>query len=407
MWEQLTAFIQDQLNNNQLFQGGALLMVGGAVLALVRGWPMRIWGFIKRQSMVVIDVPDKDDAFSWINIWLAEHKYSKHYSRLLTVSSKRQGRKSDKPKILLSPAPGTHWLWHKRRFIILTRDRKENANGDSVRTPHREIFTIRILGRNRTVALSFIDDCYQVANPGVDNISIYKPRSYGEWYKTTTIPRRTTTSVILATGDMLRLIDDLNQFLQDETWYHERGIPYRRGYLFYGPPGNGKTSVITALASKFDMDVGILNLKSDLDDDDLTDALANIPPSTILLLEDIDCIASGRETEGGVSFSGLLNALDGLSAAHGQIVFMTTNHLDKLDPALIRPGRCDVQKEFTNAQPDQLVKMFSRFFPNSKLAEPFSKQVTGEVSMATLQGYLMKYRRDPQAAFDNANTIKE
>ena len=67
----------------------------------------------------------------------------------------------------------------------------------------------------------------------------------------------------------------------------------------------------------------------------------------------------------GLSFSGFLNALDGIRSQEGQILFMTTNHIEKLDPALLRPGRCDVQVKIDNASEKQIIEIFRRFFPAS------------------------------------------
>ena len=84
-----------------------------------------------------------------------------------------------------------------------------------------------------------------------------------------------------------------------------------------------------------------------MDDDDLNRALNDAPSHSIILLEDIDGIFKGRESvinqgsRGRVTFSGLLNALDGVRSQEGRILFMTTNHREKLDPALLRPGRAD------------------------------------------------------------------
>ena len=79
---------------------------------------------------------------------------------------------------------------------------------------------------------------------------------------------------------------------------------------------------------------------------------------------------------------------------------MTTNHRERLDEALIRPGRCDVQREFPNASPFQKVNLFERFFPNSGLAQEFSDCVKGDVSMAAIQQHLMTYRDTPHEALE-------
>ncbi len=95
------------------------------------------------------------------------------------------------------------------------------------------------------------------------------------------------------------------------------------------------------------MNLCYLNLSSgDVDDDKFNRLLLDAPPKSILLLEDIDAIFSQREkgvfTSRKLTFSGFLNALDGVRSQEGQILFMTTNHIENLDPALLRPGRTDL-----------------------------------------------------------------
>lgn len=108
------------------------------------------------------------------------------------------------------------------------------------------------------------------------------------------------------------------------------------------------------LASNLKLDICILNLAhKELTDNSLASHLRDAPENSLILLEDVDAIFTNRSdpsvsssTNGkseGVTFSGLLNALDGVAAQEGRIFFMTTNHIEKLDPALIRPGRCDVK----------------------------------------------------------------
>src|SRR4029079_10034479 len=105
----------------------------------------------------------------------------------------------------------------------------------------------------------------------------------------------------------------------------------------------------------------------DMNDNRIADLLAKVPDHNILLLEDIDCAFARRKRtngkEGGLTFSGLLNAIDGVASPEGRIIMMTTNHLQRLDPALIRPGRADVRLCFGNATAQQAGRLFERFFP--------------------------------------------
>lgn len=104
-----------------------------------------------------------------------------------------------------------------------------------------------------------------------------------------------------------------------------------------------------------------------------------------------------------VTFSGLLNALDGVASSEGRIIFMTTNHIEVLDPALIRPGRVDLREYVGDATPAQIRKMFERFYEREDvLAEKFVKSLEGhKVSTAALQGHFVHFKDRPEDACAN------
>ena len=222
--------------------------------------------------------------------------------------------------------------------------------------------------------------------------------------------KRPLSSVILESGVKEAIIDDLKDFLGAEAWYQQRGIPYRRGYLLEGPPGGGKSSLVQALASELGYSICVLSLSEGwLTDDRFAFLLTTLPPKSILLLEDIDATGPSRaagESSGKLSFSGLLNALDGVTSAEERIIFMTTNHVDRLDPALIRPARVDYCQHIGWADAKQAARMFSNFFPQHEhLAQQFGKSLIesfgGRVSPAAIQGHFIRFKTSPLEAVNN------
>jgi chaperone BCS1 len=186
------------------------------------------------------------------------------------------------------------------------------------------------------------------------------------------------------------------------------GIPYRRGYLLHGLPGAGKTSLINGIANHFHLKVCPINLNN-VTDSMLSQMILTAPSNALILLEDVDCagatekrLDTDKKKEGkevlenlmmGLSLSGLLNALDGAQSANGTLFFMTTNHIDKLDPALLRDGRTDVRIEFIAASTDQKRTLYMRFFPNSseqEVQEFLANHPT--TTIAELQGILLRER---------------
>jgi chaperone BCS1 len=220
---------------------------------------------------------------------------------------------------------------------------------------------------------------------------------------------------VLEEGVKERIVDDLKAFLDTRTWYLDRGIPYRRGYLLYGPPGTGKSSFIQALAGELDFNIAMLNVNErGLTDDRLNHLLTNIPQRTIVLLEDADAAFVNRrqaDAEGyagpTVTFSGLLNALDGVGSAEGRIIFLTTNHVERLDEALIRPGRVDLPVRFGEATAYQMEHLWDRFYADVDhdgsgkhrfIEKARNLGLINRTSTAALQGLFLYNKGDMEGA---------
>eukprot|EP00588_Corethron_pennatum_P016196 CAMPEP_0194305940 /NCGR_PEP_ID=MMETSP0171-20130528/3238_1 /TAXON_ID=218684 /ORGANISM="Corethron pennatum, Strain L29A3" /LENGTH=472 /DNA_ID=CAMNT_0039057601 /DNA_START=149 /DNA_END=1567 /DNA_ORIENTATION=+ len=242
---------------------------------------------------------------------------------------------------------------------------------------------------------------------------------YQYWFTDVKVLSRSIDSVVLKDEIKTAVVDDMNEFLDESTleFYLDHGIPYKRSYLFYGAPGSGKTSLIQALAGKYQRNVCYLQPSHpDMTDDALKEAVKRCPRRSIIVLEDIDALFDDKR-EGGKSdltFSGLLNALDGVGPPLAQIFILTTNHRDRLDPALIRNGRVDLHIHFTPATTQQMASIFLAFYPGEKaLATEFStrlQRLLGDkpVSMAAMQHFFIGNRKLTAAeAVGNVEQIPE
>lgn len=391
----------------QLLSAGLLLMVVGSLLVMAKKWPLYIAEWVQRRFVIEVDVHSSSEVFDWLALWLDEQPYSRR-ARRLTATAKYFG---PKPRLIFSPATGNHVFIFQRRLIWLTRERKDPAQGQAIFTMVQvEYFHLRVLGRKQDTVREMLESA-QRAYLDATNAGIKVFVSYGwSWTPGHELTVRPFNSVILPVGIAESLLASAREFRSAADWYHQIGIPYRLSFLFWGSPGTGKTSLIAAMAGELKMNLYMLNLGgSGMNDEKLSNLMSEIRSDSIIVFEDIDAavrgrnIAAGEDGTKGVTFSGLVNALDGIAAREGCLIFMTTNHRDKLDPALVRPGRADVHQEFTYAAHEQVVRLFLRFFPdsNSDLAEIFASTLLYErpqLTMAEAQQHLLKHRRTAEDA---------
>lgn len=388
---------------NQLVAGGLVLALVGVVVASLRKLPLLLWDYAKRALVVTAVIDSRNDLFNAYITWLNELPYGRD-SRLFTViQDNRESGEEDAgeglPRLLYSPAPGFHLFWYGARPMWIQRDIAMNL---------QVIETVRVsaLFGSRRLLEQMLEDVIRRAYARLaDHTMLYTIDRYGEsWNLAGARPRRQIGSVVLEGDQRERLLEDVKEFFLRRQWYADLGIPWRRGYLLYGPPGTGKTSIAYALAGELHLKLCALSLtNSKLNDQTIADLLQKTPPRSLILIEDIDAFFVARDkqdTRIEVSFSGLLNALDGVAAQEGRIVFLTTNHLDRLDRALIRPGRIDLVIELGNATREQLCTIFLRFFPESApLADDLAEQYPDRsLSPARIQQALLEADNVEQAA---------
>lgn len=350
--------------------------------------------------------------------------------------------------ILFVPGQGRHFIIHRGHLMWIDYSKQKSGSGggggdSSSGDQQLKNLTITIwspnlrfgnsddgggeasdVDRNRRKLVTdiILDAKRQYNQHKTGKTTIFCPDRFGErWEEVIRKPKRPLSSVILQQPETLNaLLSDVRQFMSQEKFYADRGIPHRRGYLLYGPPGSGKTSTVQVIAGELNLDIYMLNISSaQMTDEKLNYLLHQAPKRSIVLLEDVDsCISattmmntaaqqsqqlqqrqeydseddSGNDNsdsddseeeeevqfhagsyalmmrDGGggsqekVTVSGLLNAIDGVGAQEGRILFFTTNHAHRLQRALMRPGRIDVKREIGYVTPVQAKNLFKSFY---------------------------------------------
>merc|ERR1719414_276007 len=210
--------------------------------------------------------------------------------------------------------------------------------------------------------------------------------------------------------------------------YDSRGITHRKGYLLYGPPGAGKSTLIAGIADKLHLNLCIVEFSSDdMSDSRFITQLSKIPGRSIVVMEDIDMALPSKDRRKQmekkkeelnlygsvtkVTLSGVLNALDGLFTSESQIVIMTTNYIDNLDPALIRPGRVDQKFFLGNCNHEQAKEMLTASYDNASAEdiEKITEQLDlfeNPVSPALLECFILRHNRSVEDVLNHIEELK-
>ena len=415
---------------SQLLGAGFLLMLLNFALIQIRNCLFYTGQFLVSFIITSVQVDDSDRSYKWMEEWMSDQHSNENNVILKANFSTELTGKNYWPNESLAkfiPALGVDFLWYEGSLMFCHRSVRKPATMFGC---EKNVLVLAMLRWNKSILRDLVEKCrlrYHMADRA--KVVCYNVDDCLSWSRFTARNRRPLESVYLDEQVKTEIVHDATRFLQSQQWYKSRGIPHRRGFLLWGPPGTGKSSLIISLAGELQCAICTLSLDNQKIGDSALAALLNsAPPRSIILLEDVDNVFRQREKQSGVeakiTFSGLLNALDGAFSQEGRMIFMTTNAIEDLDEALIRPGRIDKRIRFRLCDKQQATRMFTRFFGNhpldsdaeraetgcgsmdeeelSALAKQFGNALPSNViSPAAVQTHLLEHRSNPRAAIIN------
>ncbi|EMD62646.1 hypothetical protein COCSADRAFT_94323 [Bipolaris sorokiniana ND90Pr] len=475
----------------------------------------QVYYYLLNYGTSAIRIDDDDDLYAQFITWISEQRMTE-LSRDLKASSRKPRARSDDSDdesddepdnedvldesgifqydkwasnnpIYYEPNLGDDKFKYNGSYFQFTKDMQENKFAQRI----EYCLIIRCMGRSTQPIKDLIEHVKTWSSKKPNSMTeIYRAESRhgGYWQIQSTRPSRPISTVTLDEAQKGKIVADINEYLHPATarWYAARGIPHRRGYLFHGPPGTGKTSLSFAAAGIFGLSIYCASLSEpDLGESQLASLFSLLPNRCIVLLEDIDSAGIRREGSGNaissfgsdsededetekvskprkekdneegaktdekkedttetekkvslrrritrslrtqkpitktdsetttlvskddaseanttidstsetksahkvhitedqptkskISLAGLLNIIDGAASNEGRVLIMTTNCPEKLDPALIRPGRVDVQIKFTLATHSQMQDIFRRMYSNDTDTTPTSTSIS-------------------------------
>ena len=366
--------ISSLIKENQVIAGMVGLYGAGIITYLLRNIPTAIWSFVRRNMTTSLVITSQNLVYYDFMRWAASQFKNKKY-RTIKVGN---GRYGDDKEFIKSIGYGLHWLLYQGNLLQVSLI-KESANNT---VNDKEVISITKIGRGHGLFNRMLKELKIPINMG-EKIKVY--RYEGRWALIKEQYKRSLDSIFMGKNKINDLTTRINRFISQEDWYVEHGIPYQLGILLYGEPGTGKSSLVRAIASYLKYDIYYLDT---VNMSRTEEAMSRLPDRSIMVIEDIDSSSvthkrSNNKSDPVTSYgppeeesrdilemltsstlSTILNALDGIFSAHGRILIATTNHIDKLDPALIRPGRIDVKLEIGYIDNTSLYQFMEVYYPN-------------------------------------------
>jgi chaperone BCS1 len=293
------------------------------------------WNFLISYYMADISISSRDEIHDQVIEYLA-YKYKMRPSRSLMAETPRRGywdlendsavtrstintngsvqwlnfaNQDAKTEPQFTPAIGSHSFWHNGTYFRVKRQEvvvfKTSSYGDNPISDQEKLI-ISCFGRSTDPIKRFLQEAKDHAHRNHSAKTVIRRpatkerRNWGGrsvWTEVARRPCRPMNTVVLDEDVKFQVMLDINEYLDPSTarWYAIRGIPYRRGYLFHGPPGTGKTSLTFALAGVFGLNIYVVSLlEPTLTEEELGNLFTHLPPRCIVLLEDIDTAGLAR-----------------------------------------------------------------------------------------------------------------
>jgi mitochondrial chaperone BCS1 len=398
---QLLEAYSNLIKSNPVYAGFITLYVTTIGGWLLRNLPRRFFNFILGQYTTHLDIlstgagPAELQYFSFLE-WFAKNGFMK-WSRRLAVESiggMRNQHSSSHSRTIVTPGNGKHYFFWRGRLCWLHKSRVDQ-NGTTDQITHE--ITVGAFGRNKQFLFDMVEDFRWVPSPAKEYIYYSEYSRDYRWVLSHKVVARHLDTIVLNNGLKERIVKNIQWFLDNRSWFEDRGFPYRLIIVLEGPPGTGKTSLLRALAGYFKRNLCPLNL-STCTDSSLPELLRTVPRDSFVLMEDFDdCLAvvasdwvksnnvngfTAPESILRLSRSAFLQAID------GQIIFLTTNHIDKIDEAVKRDERVNHRFHIGLLQNEAIHRYIETVFPNFSEHNAF---VYAPISGASLQKLYRKY----------------
>ncbi len=403
----LITMVKEQFSSNAFLQGGFILGVISAIVIWGRDSVTRGFRFTYSMFFISITTDSTDMFYQCLQKWIHHEGITKNKR----VTQVYINDKTDPPTVSFLAARVSYLTRRTGFWSTITRS-VDNDNGDGGNSGSNRVqsgvpswlrpekLSITTFIWNRSALHDFVSYIAEEYTGNSGGVEVY---SFGwdNWRLNYEIVGVDFDKIILNGNLSEEMSKDLDWFYSSREWFDKRQLPYQKGYLFRGPPGTGKTSLVSALAKKYGLKICMIEL-AERTDAELKTMFSRAPKNCILCLEDFDSFFNGRKSickDTKVTFSGLLNAINGISSGVGRLCIITTNDTEKIDPALARAGRLDKHWHIGYLEAEQTSRLLHIYYPDTPTENiwiaRFAAAMEGQqVSPADLVGHIQAHHMD-------------
>ena len=356
------------VTGNEMASAAVTGVLLSTALFLMRTLPNRLFVLLKNRYTIELTVDRGDTAYSTLadNLFKLAN-YKKRKVRLAYVGSwwfynhdretyNRMTNECRSVGAAFLTGYGKFMIWHHGRPLFINNQAPGvNPNGGYV--TNGVALTLWTFGTD----YNWFRENLDLKEHTAKTVNKYNVGDGGVSSKILTDDILTQNSVFEIIPETKDILNEIESFLTERDKWVGLGLPYKLHFILHGAPGTGKSTFVKYVATKFEKILNVYDLNEQ--------SIGSTYPldGSFILFEDIHSVGSLLKEPVGekhkTSLSGFLNALDGVAGSDNLVIFSTTNYLDKLDPAIMRPGRTSLVREFKALQPVEVEHVLLQAYP--------------------------------------------
>lgn len=393
----------NQASGGNDFLAGTLTLALSSLLIPLRHLPARFYRWsVKR--VLVTQVFSTDAVFSRysnpkevLSILIAHN--NSWWFRFVRSKEKLQADVTGEMMSLSVPGTGTYVMFYGHRLLFITYEMitKHSPGDNAPRTLNVRVSTFSIFNRHLDDIIGKIYE--KEITSREETMSLRKYISSSNWFNNR--PRKNVLDMsysYLPVGQRNEIVKVVEDFIEKKSWYEERGFSWKNSILLEGPPGTGKSNVIRFLTDHFKLPVFYISCTHlESNSSILTTAISDISSTEgydlkVVVIEDFDSLTvaldrnapnSAKDSSkefasmmSGFTQSDFLNLIDGNNSLENVLYIFTTNHPEKIDAAVLRPGRINHKFHIGPMKTPEIKEFITRNFGEESIIPEKEWQLT-------------------------------